>query len=188
MWKDWGLGYVTGCDAMWFCMCYNTKIKPADSGFSDVTFYLNTCRRLEIWTVDVNMNWMLWILCTPRRLYSGHSELLPRNKAAGACNWPPTHFYVVPRLWMSGVMPPILQYLYDLTVNTLYLIVNRERCEGKTAVVIFWLGLCNISTVTLRVVKFNIQTRYLTFKYRTPYHWYHFLPVGICGLQSGFLS
>jgi len=69
-------------------MFYNPKIRPADSGFNDVTCYLSTCRRLEIWTVDVDMNWIFWILCTPRRLCSGNSEPIPRNKAAGACSWP----------------------------------------------------------------------------------------------------
>jgi len=33
--------------------------------------------------------------------------------------------------------------------NTLYLVSNRERCEGKRAVAVFWLELCNISTVSL---------------------------------------
>jgi len=42
---------VTPCDFV----CYNPKIRPEDLGFSDVTFYLNTCRRLEIWTVDADM-------------------------------------------------------------------------------------------------------------------------------------
>jgi hypothetical protein len=42
-------------------------------------------------------------------------------------------------------MPSILQYLYDLTGKTLHFIGNRERCERKTAVAIYWLGLCNIS-------------------------------------------
>jgi len=67
-------------------------------------------------------------------------------------------------------MPPILQYLYDLTGKTLHLIGNRDRCEGKSPVVIFWLALCNISTVTLRVFKFEIQTRYLALTNHTPYH------------------
>jgi len=65
---------------------------------------------------------------------------------------------------MSGVMPPILHNLYDLMGNTrtLHLVSNRERCEGKAAVVIFWLGVCNICTVILGVVKVKIQTRYLS--------------------------
>jgi len=69
--------------------------------------------------------------------------------------------------WSYASNPPVL---YDLMGKTLHLIVNRERCEGKTVVVIFWLGLCNISTVTLRVVKFKIQTRYLPFTNQKPYH------------------
>jgi len=69
--------------------------------------------------------------------------------------------------WSYASNPPVL---YDLTGKTLHLIVNREICEGKTAVVIFWLALCNISTVTLHVFKFKIQTRYLPFTYNTPYH------------------
>jgi len=69
--------------------------------------------------------------------------------------------------WSYASNPPVL---YDLTGKTLRLMVNRERCEGKTAVFIFWLRFCNISTVTVRVVKFKIQTRYLPFTYNTPYH------------------
>jgi len=46
-------------------------------------------------------------------------------------------------------MPPILENFYDLMGNTLYLVSNRARCEGKRAVAIFWLELCNISTVSL---------------------------------------
>ena len=67
-------------------------------------------------------------------------------------------------------MPPILRYLYDLTGKTLHLIMNRERCEGKTTVAIFWLEICNISTVSLRAVKFKIQTRYLANIRHTVYH------------------
>ena len=33
--------------------------------------------------------------------------------------------------------------------NTLHLVSNRERCEGKRAVAIFWLGLCSIITTSL---------------------------------------
>ena len=68
---------------------------------------------------------------------------------------------------MNGAMPPILRYIYDMTDKTLHLIVNRERGEGKTAVAIFWLG---ISTVSLGVVKFKIQTRYLANISHTRYH------------------
>ena len=50
---------------------------------------------------------------------------------------------------MSGATPPILHNFYDLTGNTLRLVSNREKCEGKTAVAIFWLGPCNIITVSL---------------------------------------
>jgi len=89
---------------------------------------------------------------------------------------------------MNGAMPPILRYIYDMTDKTLHLIVNRERGEGKTAVAIFWLGLSNISTVSLGVFKFKIQTRYLANISHTRYHWYHFLHVGIYGLRFRFLS
>jgi hypothetical protein len=58
---------------------------------------------------------------------------------------------------MSGDMPPIFQYLYDWMGKTLHLVVKRDRYEGKTAVAIFWLGLCSISTVSLGVVMFKIQ-------------------------------
>ena len=34
-------------DAVWFCMCYNPKIRSADSSFSDISFYLNACRLLQ---------------------------------------------------------------------------------------------------------------------------------------------
>jgi len=50
---------------------------------------------------------------------------------------------------MSGVMPSVLHNFYDLTGNTLHLVWNRARCEGKTVVVILWLGVCNIITVSL---------------------------------------
>ena len=47
---------ITPCG---YCMCYSPKIIPADSGFSDVTFYLNVCRRLEVGLVDIGMNCIL---------------------------------------------------------------------------------------------------------------------------------
>jgi hypothetical protein len=62
---------------------------------------------------------------------------------------------------MSGAMPPNLHNLYDLMGNTLHLVSNREKCEGKTAVTIFWLEFCIINTVSLGVVKVKIQTRCL---------------------------
>jgi hypothetical protein len=40
-------------------VCSNPKIRQAHSGFSDVTFYLNVCRLLEIWTVGKDMNCIL---------------------------------------------------------------------------------------------------------------------------------
>ena len=46
-------------------------------------------------------------------------------------------------------MPPILHNFYDLMCKTLYLVSNREGCEGKRAVTVSWLELCNISTVSL---------------------------------------
>jgi len=69
---------------------YNPKYRSTDAGFSVVTFYLNACIHLEIWMVDEDLNSILWVMCTPRLLFSGHSELLPWNKAAGACGWPLT--------------------------------------------------------------------------------------------------
>jgi hypothetical protein len=42
--------------------------------------------------VDREMKGILLILCTPRRLFSGHSELLLRNKAVGACSCGCGHF------------------------------------------------------------------------------------------------
>jgi len=45
---------------------------------------------LETWTVDIDINCILWTVGTPRHLFSGHSELILRNKAAGACSWPLT--------------------------------------------------------------------------------------------------
>jgi hypothetical protein len=50
---------------------------------------------------------------------------------------------------MSEVIPSVLPNSYDLMGNTLRLVSNKERCERKIAVAIFWLGLCNISTVSL---------------------------------------
>ena len=47
---------------------------------------------------------------------------------------------------MSGAMHSVL---HNLMCNTLYIVPNRESCEGKTAVAIFWLELCNISAVSL---------------------------------------
>ena len=41
------------------CACSNPKVRPAYLGFSDVRFYLNACRRLEIRTVDIDMNCIL---------------------------------------------------------------------------------------------------------------------------------
>jgi hypothetical protein len=57
---------------------------------------------------------------------------------------------------MSRVMPSVLHSFYDLTSNTLHFVSNGERCERKTAVTIFWLGVCNICTVGLGVVKVKI--------------------------------
>jgi len=84
---------------------------------------------------------------------------------------------------MSGALPPVLHNLYDLTGNTLHLVSERVRCEGKRSVAIFWLGLCNVSTVSLSVVMFKIQIRYLAFTNHTTYHWYHFLRMGIYGKE-----
>jgi len=60
--------------------------------------------------------------------------------------------------------------------------------RGKTTVAIIWLELCKISTVSLCVVMFKIQTRYLRGISHTPYHLYHFIHVRICGLRSGIVS
>jgi len=50
---------------------------------------------------------------------------------------------------MSGVPPSVLHNSYDLMGNTLHLVSNRERCDGKAAVGILWLGICNIITGSL---------------------------------------
>jgi hypothetical protein len=61
---------------VYLCVSYNPKIISEDSGFSDVTIYLNEFGRLEIWTVGTEMN----------GIFSGRSQLL-RNKEAAACIW-----------------------------------------------------------------------------------------------------
>ena len=114
MLKDWGLRYVTGCDAVWFSMCYNPKIIRADSDFSDDTFHLNTCRRLQIWTVDIDMNWILLILCTPRRLlYAvGTLSTFPEIKGPGhvADHSLPRSTEIMNE-WSCASNPPVPQWL-----------------------------------------------------------------------------
>jgi hypothetical protein len=83
---------------------------------------------------------------------------------------------------MSGAISPILHYLYDLEGKTLHPLVNRVILDWKTAVAIFWLGLCILSTVSLDSNPISgVQNH-------TRYPWYHLLCMGICGLLFGFLS
>jgi hypothetical protein len=123
-------------------VCSNHKIRPIHSGFSDVTLYLNACRRLEIWTVDIDRNCILWILCTPWLLFSGHSELLPRIKTAGARSWPLLRsteimnaFTPSQPLWLDG------QYFTSC--------IESRKMWGENSCGHFLAELCNLSTVSL---------------------------------------
>jgi len=126
------------------------------------------------------MNCILWILSTRRRLFSGHSELLPWNKTTKAGSWPLSSIYYQDYEWVELCLQSFTTFMTWWAL--LYILYRIEKnVKGKDLWPFYG------SDCAIQVQSVYIQNRYLPFTSHTLYHWYHLLCVGIYDLRFGFL-
>jgi hypothetical protein len=98
-------------------------------------------------TVDIDTNCILWILLH-RDVYSVGtlSSFLGIRRPERVVGHSLLRSTEIMKEWRCALNPTQTLWLDGKTLN---LLSNRGRCEGKTAVSIFWLELYNIITVSL---------------------------------------